>query len=153
MQTVQPDAGQILDVFRPVDRERSHQGETKCIPTTSTSSGSLLNTHATVEDRRKQASVSVQTENSEDFHSKVCISPENSDDLHGIICISPENSEDLHGKLLYQSRQKTVQTFTANFCVSPDRKSEDLHGKLLYQSRQKPVLKKTQSRPLRQASF
>ena len=41
------------DVLRPVNREGSHQGETKCIPTTSTNSDSLLNTHSTVEDLEK----------------------------------------------------------------------------------------------------
>ena len=41
---------QILDVLHPVNREGSYQGETKCIPTTS--SDSLFNTHSTVEDWR-----------------------------------------------------------------------------------------------------
>ena len=36
--------GQILDVLRPVNREGSYQGETKCIPTTSKISDSLFNT-------------------------------------------------------------------------------------------------------------
>ena len=42
-----------LDVLRPVNREGSYQGETKCIPTTSQSSDSLLNTYSTGEDLEK----------------------------------------------------------------------------------------------------
>ena len=39
----------MLDVLRPVNREGSHHGETKCIPTTTTYSKSQLNTQSTVE--------------------------------------------------------------------------------------------------------
>ena len=34
-----------LDVLRPVNREGSHQGEIKCIPTTNKNSDSLLSRH------------------------------------------------------------------------------------------------------------
>ena len=44
---------QILDVLRPVNRDGSYQGEIKCILTTSTHFGSLLNTHSTIEDLQK----------------------------------------------------------------------------------------------------
>ena len=46
--------GWILDyVLRPVSREGSYQGETKCIPTNSNNYDSLLNnTHSTVDDWR-----------------------------------------------------------------------------------------------------
>ena len=42
----------VLDVLRPVNRERSYQGETKCIPTTSKILIDYLNTYSTVEGWR-----------------------------------------------------------------------------------------------------
>ena len=39
----------ILDVLCPVNRKGSYQGETKCIPITSTNYDSLFKTHSTVE--------------------------------------------------------------------------------------------------------
>ena len=41
---------QILVVLHPVKGEWSYQGETKCVPTTSTNSEPLLNPHSTVKD-------------------------------------------------------------------------------------------------------
>ena len=46
------DDRQILNVLRSVNRERSYQGQTKCIPTTSKNSDSLFSTHSTVEGWR-----------------------------------------------------------------------------------------------------
>ena len=49
-------------MFNVQSTAKSHQGKTKCIPTTCTDSDSLLNTHSTVEDWRNLGKMEVERE-------------------------------------------------------------------------------------------